>query len=103
MTIAPCLVAMGTNSLETSAPAEKKQKSTPLKSKDCNSTMGIFSSRKLTSLPRERALARGTILSRGKFLSSNIEMIVSPTNPVAPTTTTLYPDMILQQSIAIKF
>ena len=45
MAIAPCSVAMGTNLLEISAPAEKKQKSMPLKSKDSNSTMGILSSR----------------------------------------------------------
>jgi hypothetical protein len=40
-------------------------------------------------MPAERALAKGVKVSIGKFLSSNIETIASPTKPVAPTTATL--------------
>jgi hypothetical protein len=46
----------------------------------------------MTSLPSERAEAKGINSPTGKFRSSNIWIISVPTAPVAPTTATVYVD-----------
>jgi hypothetical protein len=43
----------------------------------------------LTFDPAERLLAKGYSFPTGKFLSARMEIIVSPTAPVAPATATL--------------
>ena len=89
ITIEPALAAIGAKSLETEAPAEKKAKSIPLKSKLSRSTISRSFDRKLTFFPNDRLLAKGVSCSTGKARSSRMEIIDSPTIPVAPTTATL--------------
>ena len=90
ITIAPALAATGANCSDTDAPAEKKAKSTPVKSKSFNTWIPIFSPLNRTCLFLDLSLAMGIKDELGNSLSSSNEISDSPTRPVAPTIATLY-------------
>ena len=55
------------------------------------------------SFPNDLLLATNFILDIGNFLLSNISIISLPTLPVAPTITTLYPDVFIFNIKITKF
>ena len=86
---APRLAASGRRAFAVESPAAPRTMSAPSKASGVASTTGTASPWKVTVLPTERALARGTSFPTGKFLSSRHWIICVPTTPVAPRMATV--------------
>ena len=92
---APRFAASGRSALAVASPAAPKTMSAPPKASGVASTTGTSSPLKETVLPTERALASGTSLPTGKFLSSRHWIICAPTTPVAPRMATVLSAMVM--------
>ena len=88
ITTAPAFTAAGENFLEVPPPAENSAMSTPSKECSVSSSITIFSPRKSTVLPAERALASALSLPTRKPRRSMVAMNSAPTAPVTPAMAT---------------
>ena len=88
ITTAPAFTAIGENRRETPLPAENSAMSTPSKAFSVSSSITIFSPRKSTVLPAERALASALSLPTRNPRLSMVAMNSAPTAPVTPAMAT---------------
>src|SRR5271166_5059655 len=90
-TTAPAAAKRGAHSPEVAPPAENRATSKPLIDSSSNPRTWRPPS---SSLPTERAEAKGTTSRAGKCRSRSSASISVPTCPVAPTTATRYPSAL---------
>jgi hypothetical protein len=88
-TIAPAAAAIGANSREVPAPAEKKATSTPSKAPLASVSTRTGLPLNSSSRPAERADARSRSVPTGKPRRSSWPISSAPTAPVAPTMATV--------------